>query len=264
MAAAGRKRSRSRLPDGMKPTRRGGAPCRVAAALFILVATGAAGLPGLGPHEARTAVDVRTMPWAAVVRLQIPGISRCTGFLIGPQTVVTAAHCLYGRRLSHFVPPSSIHVLLGYANGDFIQHVLVQSFQIADGYSPTAMAGQAADVAIVTLTASVAGPDAILALMDAPIPRGSRLMLGGYGQDRAERILADVSCAALGYRAGPAGQLLLVHDCAGTRGTSGGPVLMQAPDGTWRVVGVQVAGNVNDAGGSAVPAAAIALLLPHP
>lgn len=264
MAAVDRRRFRSRLLDGVRLIRCGAALCRVAAVLIISVITGAAGLPGLGPREVRTPVDVKAMPWAAVVRLQTPGISRCTGFLIGPQTVVTAAHCLYGRRLNHFVPPGSIHILLGYANGDFTRHVLAQSFQVGDGYNPTAVAGQAADVAIVTLAAPVAGPSGTLALLETPVPRGTRLMLGGYGQDRAERILADVSCAALGYRAGPTGSALLVHDCAGTRGTSGGPVLMQVPDGTWRVVGVQVAGNVNDAGGSAVPAAAIALLLSRP
>ena len=60
-------------------------------------------------------------------------------------------------------------------------------------------------------------------------------MLGGYNQDRAEVIEADTACHVV--TAGPA---LLVHDCAGTRGTSGGPVLMRGPDGVWRVAGMQV------------------------
>lgn len=264
MAAVGRRRSRSRLPDGVRPSLRGGTRNRVAAALIALIFTGAAGLPGLGSHEVRTPADVNVMPWAAVVRLQVPGMSRCTGFLIGPQTVVTAAHCLYGRALNHFAPPGSVHVLLGYANGNFTRHVVAASFKIGDGYQPAAMAGQAADVAIVTLMTPVAASGEILALAVAPVAPGTPLMLGGYGQDRAERILADESCAALGYRAGPAGRVVLVHDCAGTRGTSGGPVLVQAPDGTWRAAGVQVAGNVNDTGGSAVPAAIIRELLPRP
>ena len=88
-------------------------------------------------------------------------------------------------------------------------------------------------------------------------------MLGGYGQDRAERIAVDLSCKLLGYGAGADGRILLVHDCAGTRGTSGGPLLVEAPGG-WRVAGVQVAGNKNDVGGFAVPAAAIRALLAQP
>lgn len=241
---------------------RRGSRRRAAAALGILLATGAAGLPGLGPQEARVPVDGRAVPWAAVVRVQVPGVSRCTGFLIGPQTAVTAAHCLYGRRVGHFMPPSSVHVLLGYANGDYTQHILASSFQVGDGYAPLQPAGQGTDLAVITLAKAVGSPGAVLALADGPVPRGARLMAGGFSQDRAERLLADVSCTALGYRAGSAGPLL-VHDCAGTRGTSGGPVLMQAPDGGWRVVGVQVAGNVADAGGVAVPAASIRPLLPH-
>lgn len=264
MAAAGRRRFRSRPPDSVSSARRRGA----AAALGALLAAGAAtaavatGLPGLGRQEARVAVDVKAAPWAAVVRVQVPGVSRCTGFLIGPQTAVTAAHCLYGRRLGHFVPPSSVHVLLGYANGDYSQHVVASSFQVGDGYAPSRPAGQGTDVAVVTLARPVGGPGDILALADGLVPRGAQLMAGGFSQDRAERLQADVSCTALGYRPGPAGPML-VHDCAGTRGTSGGPVLMQAPGGGWRVVGVQVAGNVDNAGGEAVPAASIRLLLPH-
>ncbi len=247
----------------MSLARRRGARYRAAAALAVLVATGGAGLPGLGTHEARVAVDGNAQPWAAVVRVQVPGISRCTGFLIGPQTAVTAAHCLYGRRLGHFVPPSSVHVLLGYANGDFAQHAVASSFQVGDDYAPSSPPGQGTDVAVVTLEKRVGGPGDILALADGPAPRGARLMAGGFSQDRAERLQADVSCTALGYRPGPSGPML-VHDCAGTKGTSGGPVLVQAPGEVWRVAGVQVAGNVDDAGGVAVPAAAIRSLLVQP
>jgi len=262
MVAAGRRRSRSRLPDGLNPTRRGGTRYRAAALLVILFATSAAGLPGLGPREARVAVDIGVMPWAAVARLQVPGVSRCTGFLVGPRTVATAAHCLYGRRLGHFAPPSSVHILLGYANGGFARHVVAETFRVAAGYDPLAAAGQGADVAVVTLTAPVAAPGAILVLADEPVRPGTRLMLGGYGQDRAERMLADLSCMGLGYAARPGGHALLLHDCAGTRGTSGSPVLAQGPDGSWQAVGMQVAGNVNDVGGSAVSAATIRRMLP--
>ena len=55
-----------------------------------------------------------------------------------------------------------------------------------------------------------------------------------------------------------------MHDGAGTRGTRGGPVLMEAPGAAWRVAGVQIAGNVDDAGGVAAPASVIRALLARP
>lgn len=223
----------------------------------------AAGLPGIGSGEARISVDALAMPWAAVARVQVPGVSRCTGFLVGPQTVVTAAHCLYGRRFGHFMPPTSVHVLLGYADGAFARHEVAAFYRIAEGYEPLMPGGQGADLAALTLTAPVAGPGGSLMLAEKPVPTASPLMLGGYGQDRAERIAADLSCRSLGYTAGADGGLMLVHDCAGTRGTSGGPVLVQTPAG-WRVAGVQVAANRAGAGGLAVPAAAVHALLARP
>ena len=58
-------------------------------------------------------------------------------------------------------------------------------------------------------------------------------MLGGYQQDRPEALLADTACSVLGLRRDSAGQPMLIHDCAGTRGSSGAPVLAQGPDGGW-------------------------------
>lgn len=143
-----------------------------------------------------------------------------------------------------------MHVLVGYANGTFTQHVVAESYRVGDGL----------DVAVIALSATV--PGQVLELVDGPVATGARLMLGGYGQDRAERISADPDCTALGYRRSGDGRILLAHDCAGTRGTSGAPLLVQMPGGAWRIAGVQVAGTVGDAGGTAVPAAAIQAMRP--
>lgn len=251
----------------MSAARRGGCPLWAAVALGIaaigIFPVTAASLPGIGSNEVRVGIDASALPWAAVARVQVPGVSRCTGFLIGPQTVVTAAHCLYGRRLGHFVPPTSVHVLLGYADGVFARHEVAASYRIGEGYEPLIPGGQGADLAALTLKTPIAGPGGSLILAEQPVPIASSLMLGGYGQDRAERIAADVSCTSLGYATGADGRMMLAHDCAGTRGTSGGPVLVRTPVGL-RVAGVQVAANNAHAGGLAVPAAAIRALLARP
>jgi V8-like Glu-specific endopeptidase len=54
--------------------------------------------------------------WEAVGRLELGGTAFCTGSLITPSLVLTAAHCLYdedGRLLS----PEDIQFLAGWRNG---------------------------------------------------------------------------------------------------------------------------------------------------
>jgi protease YdgD len=50
---------------------------------------------------------------------------------------------------------------------------------------------------------------------------------------------------------------MLMHDCAGTRGSSGAPLLARGPDGRWAVAGVASSAAPNLAMGAAVPAAAV-------
>ena len=222
----------------------------------MLLLTGAS-LPGVGGEERRAPVDIGAMPWAALVRLQVPGVSRCTAFQVDPQTAVTAAHCLYGRRLGHFVPAGSVHLLLGYDKGGFVRHEVAASYAVPPGYDPDAgpLAG-ALDVAVIRVRDPLAPVGRTLPLVGGVLPLGTPLVLGGYGQDRAEAILADTACTLQGY-AGEGRAAVLVHDCEGTHGTSGAPVLMRDADGTWQVARVQTTARKDGAGGTAVPASVV-------
>ena len=198
------------------------------------------------------------MPWAAVARLQIPGVSRCTAVLIAPQMAVTAAHCLYGRGLGRFVPPSSINVLFGYDAGKYARHVTAVSYAVMPGFNPQSRYGGGADLALVRFASPVG--EYVVPLANDVGP-GITIMLGGYGQDKAEVVMADPACTARGLASGLDGRPMLVHNCNGTRGTSGGPVFSRLLDGTWALVGVQVASNTYGVGGAAVPVSAIRALL---
>ena len=195
------------------------------------------------------------------MRLQVPGAVRCTAFLVDPQTAVTAAHCLYSRRLGHFAPAGSVHLLLGYNHGTFVKHQVAASYTVAPGYDPGAgPSAGARDIAILRLPQPMALASHTLPLVNAALPSGTPLMLGGYGQDRAEAVLADESCTLQGY-AGRGAAAVLVHDCEGTHGTSGAPVLARDAAGVWRVAGVQSTGRRDTAGGTAIPADALRPLL---
>jgi protease YdgD len=65
------------------------------------------------------------------------------------------------------------------------------------------------------------------------------IALAGYNQDRSQILMADLSCHITGIGM-IAGKPFIAHDCNATRGTSGGPLLVQQ-DGTWAVIGINIA-----------------------
>ncbi|CAO3446353.1 trypsin-like serine peptidase [Azospirillum largimobile] len=243
----------------------------VAAALALAILAGAPGadaerplLPGVGPGDRRVPVDASAAPWRSVVRVQTNLAGRCTGALVGPRTVLTAAHCLFNPRTRRFLQASSLHVLFGYDRGEFTRHVTVARVATDPAYDPAAPNPVvSADWAVLTL--AEAAPESVppLPVSAAPLPAGTPLMLGGYSQDRAQILMADRDCRMLGESAG-----LLVHDCDATRGTSGGPLLVRsagrdgAAGGGWAVAGVGVAaGNAPAVRNFAVPSGRFAALL---
>jgi protease YdgD len=221
---------------------------------LLLLAAAAPSLPGVGGGDDRVTVDARAAPWRSLARLQIPGETRCTAVLVGPRTALTAAHCLWAWRTHRFVAAPSVHVLTGYAAGSFAKHSVAVSYRLGSGDISARPDAVEDDFAVVTLAEPIG--DAPLRLAAADPPAGTALVLGGYNRDRAEVIEADLHCRVVGLLPGR-----LVHSCAGTHGTSGAPLLAQAADGTWQVVGLQVAAFNDHAGGIGVAASRVRAVL---
>ena len=183
--------------------------------------------------DARAPVDPNQPPWSAIAKVQTNIGSRCTGVLIAPSVVLTAAHCLYNPRTRAMLQAVSLHVLFGYERAGFRWHRLVTRVTVGSGFDGAKPAGQASDWARLDLPEAVPGtPLPMFAGAGAP---GMPVALAGYNQDRAQLLMADTACHVRQMR-GP----FVMHDCAGTRGTSGGPLLTRQGEG-WAVMGINIA-----------------------
>ncbi|NGM21369.1 trypsin-like serine protease [Roseomonas stagni] len=226
--------------------------------LLLPVATLAQPLPrpGLDPAaEARQSVDIRAAPWSSLVRVQTEAGTHCTGALIAPDRVLTAAHCLVAPRTGNLVLPTRTHVLAGYERGEFRAHATVREFRLGPGFDPASRGPFGADWALLRLASPLPGPT----LPRAPLPAaGTPAMLAGFQQDRAHALLADTDCAIEAPYRDEARRLLLRHGCAATRGASGGPLLVRQGEG-WAIAGIAAGAQRQARGGLAVALEGLAL-----
>jgi protease YdgD len=209
------------------------------------------GLPGVGKQDRRVSASVFEAPWRSVVRIT-SGLERsCTGVIFAPDEVATAAHCLHQPVTGAWARPQSIHVLIGYLGGDYLQDARVAALHIAPGYTPQpGNKSLGLDVAILTLAAPQPASNVVT---PAPAQAGMHVTFAGFGMDRLEHLMADPNCAIIATARDADHNPILIHSCEGTLGTSGAPLFNRSPDGVWHVVGIQLATHAGQPGGIAAP-----------
>lgn len=212
-------------------------------------------LPGLGAHDPRGRLDPDKLPWRAVGKLQVasPNVRQfCTATLVGPSTVLTAAHCAFNPLTQRYWLPGSLHFLIGYDGNRYTGHGVGAKLETGLGFDPSRRSETiGSDWALISLDARLGSSDRILPMIHEVPEIGSTIMLGGYQQDHPLVLMADTDCRIVGRVTNSAGRLLVRHNCTGTRGVSGAPLLIEK-DGKWYTAGIDVAAELGVASGFAV------------
>jgi len=198
-------------------------------ALGVVLVFVAAALPGLGWAQNSSLFGLNDRDdlfgWEAVGRIDAREQGFCTGTLIAPDLVLTAAHCVFDATTGKRISAQDLVFRAGLRNGQPVAERGVQQIATSSAYQPTeemTLQNLEHDVALLQLAQPIVSAEADPFVLFSGNPDGRQVSVVSYGQDRSEVLSWQRVCSIL-VRQPP----MMVFDCDVTFGSSGAPVFVR-------------------------------------
>lgn len=184
--------------------------------------------------EMSTAYEARG--WEAVGRLNIGWGGMCTGAMIAPDLVLTAAHCAFGSHDGRIVEPSKIVFHAGWRNGRATASRRVKRVVVHPGYQYKGTEGAfdvSNDLALFQLESDIRLPNVVPFSTGERPRKGATVGVVSYAHNRASSPSIQETCHVLARQRGA-----LIMSCDVDFGSSGAPIFNLNEGGRPTIVSV--------------------------
>jgi V8-like Glu-specific endopeptidase len=186
-------------------------------------------------QDDRVVVEAPTGPWAMIGLVELEDAS-CTGTLIGPDVVLTAAHCIVDAEGTR----RPLQFYAGASDASYVAMANVVDYHVPEAWMAGSYDG--ADFAFLTLDQPIG--DQIGWMDVGPLTRDEgvallahdsiAVMQGGYSADQPDVITANLDCPILAILPNNT----ISHQCDTLQGDSGSPLFIETAGG-YRIIGVE-------------------------